>query len=152
MSDKDPYGEQPPPSGWQPAPGEGQQGDAGDQPTQWGAQPPPQYGGGYEQYPQQQSSFDEAKGFFAALFDFSFTHFVTPQIVKVVYILATIGLSLLFVFFLITAFVNEVDVGFVVLLIGPIVFLVYQALVRMTLEFYFALVRMSEDIHQRLPR
>ena len=29
---------------------------------------------------------------------------------------------------------------------------IYLALIRMTSEFYFAIVRMSEDINKRLPR
>jgi hypothetical protein len=58
-----------------------------------------------------------SKGFFGALFDFSFEHFVTPMIVKVVYLLGI---------------------------------LLYLCLIRMTLEFYLAVTRMSQDIHQRL--
>ncbi len=34
----------------------------------------------------------------------------------------------------------------------PLVSIVYLALARMTLELYFAVVRLSEDVHERLPR
>ncbi|CAN5823248.1 hypothetical protein BH20ACT6_BH20ACT6_01180 [soil metagenome] len=180
MSDKDPYGDQPPSYGWAPQPGDEQSqaggeqqpppyGDEpasyGDQPTSYGDQPasyggqPPQYGGppppGGGNGPRsggQGSAADDAKGFLGALFDFSFTHFVTPKIVKVVYILATVVLSLGLLFLVISAFTQSVGFGIALLVIAPIGFLVYLALIRMTLEFYFALVRMSEDIHQRLPR
>jgi hypothetical protein len=91
-------------------------------------------------------------GFFAALFDFSFAQFVTPKIVKLVYVLATIGLALGYVVFVISAFTQNAAAGIVVLLVGAIVALVYLAFIRMTLEFYFAIVRMSQDINQRLPR
>ncbi|MDF2966239.1 MAG: hypothetical protein K0Q93_17 [Nocardioidaceae bacterium] len=92
------------------------------------------------------------KGFLGALFDFSFTSFVTPTIVKFVYILITIGLALGYLLFVVLGFAGDTPaVGIVVLLLGWIPFLVYLALARMTLEFYFALVRMSEDIHHRLP-
>jgi hypothetical protein len=37
------------------------------------------------------------------------------------------------------------------LVVGPIVVLLYLAFIRMTLEFYLAIVRMSQDIHTRLP-
>ncbi len=132
MSDQDPYGQQPP---------------------SYGGSEPPQ-GGGYQQYPSGQNNpSSDTKGFFGALFDFSFTSFVTPKIVKVVYVLATVGLALLYLIFVITGFAGDQPlVGVLVLLLGWIPFLIYLALVRMTLEFYFALVRMSEDIHQRLPR
>jgi hypothetical protein len=90
-----------------------------------------------------------AKGFFGALFDFSFEHFVTPSIVKVVYVLATIALALGFVVFLISALISGSS-GLIVLtlILGPVLAVLYLALIRMTLEFYFAIVRMSEDIHR----
>ena len=37
-----------------------------------------------------------------------------------------------------------------VLLLGPILMFLYLCLVRMTLEFYLAITRMSQDIHHRL--
>lgn len=132
MTEQDPYGQQPPGYG--------------------GGQPP--QGGGYPQYPSgQQSRSTEAKGFFGALFDFSFTHFVTPKIVKVVYILAMVGLVLAYLIVVIGGlFSDQPLIGVLFLLLGWIPVLIYLALIRMTLEFYFALVRMSEDVHQRLPR
>ena len=33
----------------------------------------------------------EAKGFFSSLFDYSFSSFITPRIIRVLYMLATIG-------------------------------------------------------------
>jgi len=53
----------------------------------------------------------------------------------------------------ITAFAGDnVGFGIAFLLLGWIPFLFYLALVRMTLEFYFSIVRMSQDINERLPR
>ena len=91
-----------------------------------------------------------AKGFFGALFDFSFEHFVTPMIVKVVYVLAMIALGLGFLVFLVVAFAQDTTSGLFVLILGPIGVLLYLCLIRMTLEFYLAITRMSQDIHQRL--
>ena len=36
----------------------------------------------------------EAKGFFSSLFDYSFSSFITPKIIKVLYVLLTIAVSL----------------------------------------------------------
>ena len=95
----------------------------------------------------------DSKGFFAALFDFSFNSFVTPKIVKFVYVLATILLVLTYLFFVIAAFADDnAGFGIAVLLLGWIPFLFYLALIRMTLEFYYSIVRMSQDINERLPR
>ncbi len=93
---------------------------------------------------------DSPKGFFGALFDFSFEHFVTPMIVKVVYVLAIISLGLGFLVFLVAAFAQDGASGLAVLILGPIALLLYICLIRMTLEFYLAITRMSQDIHFRL--
>lgn len=90
------------------------------------------------------------KGFLGALFDFSFEHFITPIIVKIVYVLALVGLVLGWLVFLVTGFAQSTGYGIAVLILGPILVILYLAFVRMTLEFYLAIVRMSEDIHQRL--
>ena len=92
-----------------------------------------------------------AKGFFGALFDFSFEHFVTPMLVKVVYILSVIALVLVWLFWLVASFGSDsAGLGVAVLVLGPVALLVYLAIIRMTLEFYLSVVRMSQDIHQRL--
>ncbi len=97
-------------------------------------------------------SANEAKGLFAALYDFSFTTFVTPKIVRIAYLLATvlIGIGAL-VFFVSMLATGEGAAILVALVVVPLAALVYLVLVRMTLEFYVALIRMSEDIHHRLP-
>ncbi len=90
-------------------------------------------------------------GFLTALFDFSFTHFVTPKLVRFVYILATIALAVAWFGYLLIAFAASATLGLAVLLLGPVLFVIYLALIRMTLEFYLSVVRMSEDINKRLP-
>lgn len=90
-------------------------------------------------------------GFFKALFDFSFSHFVTPKVVKFIYILATVMIALTWFFLLIAAASNGGGLSIlIVLLLGPIAAILYLTFIRMTLEFYLATVRMSEDIHHRL--
>lgn len=105
--------------------------------------PPPPLGGGFG------GGGDGDKGFLGSLFDFTFTHFITPKIVRVLYILLTIAIGFGYLFFVIAAFSADAAFGALTLLIvGPIVALIYLALVRVTLEFYLAVVRMSEDIHK----
>lgn len=89
--------------------------------------------------------------FLTALFDFSFTHFVTPKLVRFVYILATVALAVVWLAYLVLAFSASSVLGLAVLLLGPVVLIIYLALIRMTLEFYLSVVRMSEDINRRLP-
>ena len=99
-----------------------------------------------------QSVAGDSSGFISALFDFTFTRFVTPMLVRFVYLLATVVLAVTWLAFLITAFTRGVGLGLFVLIIGPIIVIIYLALIRMTLEFYLSVVRMSQDIHQRLPQ
>ncbi|MGW5239386.1 DUF4282 domain-containing protein [Monashia sp. NPDC004114] len=94
----------------------------------------------------------EGAGFFNALFDFSFTNFVTPILVRIVYLLATAALVASWLVFLFAAFAQNVGSGITVLILGPVFLIIYLAVIRMTLEFYLSVVRMSMDIHQRLPQ
>jgi hypothetical protein len=115
-------------------------------------QPPPGGPGGYPPPPGNQPAPSSSVGFFGALFDFSFTYFVTPKIVKFVYILALVALAIGYVIFVITGFASDEPIaGLFFLIIGAIGFLIYLAFIRMTLEIYYAVVRMSEDINRRLP-
>ncbi len=129
----------------------GQQGGYNGPPAQDNYSQQGGYGG--PSAPPPAGGFDvmqESKGFFGALFDFSFTHFVTPMIVKAVYMLVMIVLVLGWLGFTLVSFSQSAGGGLVVFVLGAVVVVVYLALARMTLEFYLAVVRMSEDIHQRL--
>jgi hypothetical protein len=142
------YPTQPPPGGEYPSSGGPYPPGGGypSQPGQGGAMPPSPYPSGGNRIGD-----GDGGGFFAALFDFSFSRFVTPMIVKLVYVLATIALALVYVIFVISAFTQNAGAGVVVLLVGAVVALIYLAFIRMTLEFYYAIVRMSQDINHRLP-
>lgn len=85
-------------------------------------------------------------GFFGALFDFGFNSFATPVVIKVLYVLGLIAIGLTYVFFVITAFTQGAGYGLIVLLLGAVGALFYVIFFRVLLEFYYALVRMAEDI------
>ena len=156
--DQNPYGDQPtapygqtpsspPPSGSYGGgsyPGGGSYGGGGGS-----------YGGGGGPYggggpPAGQPS---GKGFFGALFDMSFTTFVTPMIIKVVYIIGLIAIGLGTLFFAVSGFFGDnPGVGIVTLIVSPLVGLLYLCFFRMMCEFYVAITRMSEDINRRLPQ
>ncbi|MBC8094077.1 MAG: DUF4282 domain-containing protein [Pseudonocardia sp.] len=134
-------GQQPGGQGWQggqppyPPPG----GGYGQQPPGWG--PPPAGGAGAP--PAQASAF-------SALFDFSFSTFATPGLIRLLYIVGTVLLVLGWIGFTITTFATAgAGGGIITLLLGAVVVLFYLAFLRVLLEFYYAVVRMSEDIHNR---
>jgi hypothetical protein len=95
---------------------------------------------------------DSSAGVLPALFDFSFNSFVTPKIVRFVYVLATIWAVVMYVIFVFSAFFQSVTSGLIVLVLGPLVAIIWLAVVRIGLEFGISVVRMSEDVHKRLPQ
>jgi multisubunit Na+/H+ antiporter MnhG subunit len=123
-----------------------------------GPPPPPQ------QYPaEHQSGFGtvsapplggagqatDAKGFFSALFDWRFHTLITPKIVSIVYLIGMVLVGLYLLVFLMFSFTaGEPLLAVFALLVGPVAALIALAFWRMTLEFYVAVVRMSDDIHR----
>ncbi|GAA1913310.1 DUF4282 domain-containing protein [Nocardioides hwasunensis] len=109
-------------------------------------------GGGYDGGSYGQPGGVPSKGFFGALFDTSFTTFVTPMIIKVVYVIGLALIILATLFFAASGFFGDSPaLGIVTIIVGPLVGLLYLCLFRMMCEFYVAITRMSEDIHRRLP-
>ena len=87
------------------------------------------------------------KGFLSALFDFGFTSFVTPKVIKVLYTLITIGTVLSALVFTIIAFKASVAFGVATLVIGdPLFILIVLAIYRVILEFFVVTFRVAEDI------
>ncbi|WP_152189961.1 DUF4282 domain-containing protein [Georgenia satyanarayanai] len=147
----------PPPSPYQPP--QGQPGQVPPPPPAYpqGGQPQQQWGYGAPGAPQGQPQGpggESPKSFFAALFDWKFHTLITPKLVSFVYLAFMVLSALYWLFLVFVSFAAEPVMGVLVLLVGPIILLVTLAFFRMTLEFYFALVRMSDDIHrsQGLPR
>lgn len=133
----------------QPGYGAGQPSYGADQPSgqpSYGAGPAGQ-AGGRPAFATQQFPAAEPQGFLGALFDFSFTSFVTPKVVKVLYILIVVVVGLSAVGFALSVLATNVGLGLIVLLIGaPLYFLVVTALYRITLEFFMVIYRMAQDI------
>ena len=86
--------------------------------------------------------------FFRALFDVSFTKYITPSVVKVVYVLAIALVAVFAVVSTITGFTQGAMPGLLALgfaVIGGTFSLVFF---RMTLEFYLATIRTSQTLLQ----
>jgi len=86
-----------------------------------------------------------SKGFFGRLFDLSFTEFVTPSIIKVIFIVGIVlaGLMSLAVF---VAFANQGGGAIVAgIVFAPLVFFVYVLFARVLSEVYLILFRIEEN-------
>ena len=88
----------------------------------------------------------ETPSFFGALFDFGFNTFATPVVIKVLYILGLIAIALGYVIIVISGFADSPLTGLAALIGGAVGALFYVIFFRVFLEFYYAVVRMSEDI------
>jgi hypothetical protein len=91
----------------------------------------------------------DSMGFLSALFDFSFTSFVTTKIIKVLYVLILIMTSLTALVFTIGAFKTNSTFGFLTLVIGdPLFIIVVMAFWRLILEGFIVVFRVAEDIRE----
>ena len=89
----------------------------------------------------------DTSGFLRALFDFGFTSFVTPKVIKVLYMLIVIGTVVGTLVFTIIAFKAGMAFGIVTLVFGdPLFILITLAIYRIILEFFVVTFRVAEDI------
>jgi hypothetical protein len=99
-------------------------------------------------YPQVAQVREASKGFLSSLFDFGFTSYVTPTVVKVLYVIVMIWLALSSFVLVVVAFLGLGPVvGILVLIIvAPLYFLWFLALNRISLEFFVVIFRIAEDM------
>ncbi len=89
----------------------------------------------------------DTRGFLGALFDFGFTSFVTPKVIRVLYMLIVIGTVVSALVFTIVAFKASTVFGFLMLVFGdPLFILIVLAIYRIILEFFVVTFRVAEDI------
>ncbi|MFE9600887.1 DUF4282 domain-containing protein [Streptomyces hokutonensis] len=88
-----------------------------------------------------------AKGFFAGLFDFDFTTFVTPKVIKFAYVVITILIGLTWIVFLVSGFHDSSGLGILALVFGPLVALLWLIVYRITFELVMVIFRIGSDVH-----
>lgn len=151
-----PQGGQPNPQGHQPSYGGPSYGGANQPMQQPGQHQQPSYSapqGGYAQpggQPQPQGrpgrQPGQEKGFFGALFDFSFKNYITIKFASVLYIAGIVLLTLGWFIITIGMFADEGALaGLGTLIFGLIVLFIYIVLFRLMLEFYVAMVRTAQN-------
>lgn len=96
--------------------------------------------------PMDQVSADEAKGFFAALFDFSFSSYVTKRFIKLIYVIATVLIGLGVLMFAIAAIASG-DAGTILagLIFAPLFGLFYLIFTRIGLEIIVVIFGIADD-------
>ncbi len=83
--------------------------------------------------------------FFKALFDFSFSQFITVKFASFIYAAALILVGLGYVGIVISALSQNVLAGFGALIFGALVALLYVIFIRIGLEFSVAMIRTAQN-------
>jgi len=90
--------------------------------------------------------FDKKTGFFGALFDFSFTDFVTSKIIKFLYGLSIFLIGLATLIFVIFSFGASTIAGiFTLLIVGPLLFILGVIYSRVILEIIMVIFKIAEN-------
>ena len=93
--------------------------------------------------------------FWQKLFEFEFRHFITPSIVKILYILGIIGASFSAVIVLISglaALGDSAAGGLFLILLAPAVWLLSVVYWRVLLELLIALIRTAQNTRDLVER
>ena len=86
------------------------------------------------------------KGFFKALFDFSFTSYVTPKIIKIIFGLVVIVAAVIALVIIIAGFEVNIAAGiFALIILAPLAFLFYVIIYRVLLEVVMAVFTIAEN-------
>lgn len=90
----------------------------------------------------------ESTGFLASLFDFSFSHFITAKLIRVLYALFLILAGLGVVGMLISGFSQGFAYGVVILILAPLGFLLAAMYFRVLLEVLIVIFRIAENVEK----
>jgi hypothetical protein len=91
----------------------------------------------------QDDALEGTTGFLEALFDFTFTRFVSITLVRVLYILFILLAGLAAVVGIIGAFTSSFGSGLVALIFAPIGFIVWVLFARVILEVFVVVFRIA---------
>jgi hypothetical protein len=130
-----PYGP-PQPGGWQ-------------QPGPQSPYPPQPHPGYPQQQPPSGPRYDNDKGFFGSLFDFSFDNFIAPKLVKFLYVLSLILITILAIVLVVSGLVglgNGSAAGLLAIILAPLGWLIYLITARLYLEFFIVVFKISDDL------
>lgn len=85
------------------------------------------------------------KGFSTRIFDLSFSEFVTPSLIKVIFVIGIIGAGLMSVLVFV-AFASQGGGSVVAgIVVAPLIFFVYVLFARVLSELYLILFRIEEN-------
>lgn len=105
---------------------------------------PPSFGA-QQQAPGYSPTASQGAGFFKALFDLSFSNFITLTFAKIIYVVLIAVSILVWLAFMLMGFYYDSTMGFLIILFGWIPAVVNVVLVRLGLESSVALIRVAQN-------
>lgn len=87
----------------------------------------------------------QSKNFFSDLFDFSFSKFIAPRIVGLLYILSILASGLGILFAVLGSLSQGIQSGIIALIFAPVLFLLYVIFIRVGLEGMVIAFRTAEN-------
>lgn len=90
----------------------------------------------------------DASGLVGALFDFSFSEFLTPKIIKILYAAGLVFAAIGALAFIGAGFHRGAGAGLVFLVVSPVVFLLYAMAARVYMEILIVLFRIAGSVDQ----
>ena len=88
----------------------------------------------------------QEKTTFSALWDFTFTHFVTLNVVKVLYLVAVALVTVAAIGIVIVGFSNGILAGVLTLIAAPLFFIIAVLIARVFLELFVVLFRIADSV------
>jgi hypothetical protein len=90
----------------------------------------------------------ESTGFLGALFDFSFSNFITGRLIKILFALGLLAWGLTALSILLAAFQRGFLTGILGLIFAPLVFLLGAMYLRVVLEIFMVIFRIAENVQR----
>ncbi len=111
--------------------------------------------------PQQQPQYqrptgrrtDNDKGFFGALFDFGFDNFIAPKLVKFLFVISLIGITIYTIVMVVAGFgmlsqgaQSQQAAGVLLVALSPFAWFIGLIVIRLYLELAIVMFKISDDI------
>lgn len=85
------------------------------------------------------------KGFFTTLFDFSFSEFIVPKIIKILFGLGILAAAIMSLAMIVNGFNAGVLAGLLMIILSPVFFVIGVILARVYLEVIMVLFRIADN-------
>jgi uncharacterized membrane protein len=84
-------------------------------------------------------------GFVASLLDRSFSQFITPKLIRILFVLGIIASVIYPIIFIVSSFRSSVAAGILMLILSPLFFLLMVIILRVYLELIMIMFRIEEN-------